>query len=98
MSKVLAEMIKSSLLSQWAQLLALLAALEEVSAEFDGEDVLRPILRSDLDEATSKALQAHRQIQLWTDEFELPGVDAEECGKRESLSKLGLEPSLSALP
>jgi hypothetical protein len=70
--------LKAQIQSTWSELIALDAALVEVAREFDGEDVLRPETRADLDSSRRDLEEAHVQLQMIVGEFELPELDQDE--------------------
>ena len=84
-SKHLTESIEAGLKYQWAELRSLEVALAGITEEFDGEDVLRPLLRQDIEEAKQKALEIHTTIQEWTGPFELPDADTEAVRETKEL-------------
>jgi hypothetical protein len=49
-----------------------------MSREFDGEDVLKPETRADLDKTVEALKQAHAHLQQLGVEFELPALNQDE--------------------
>ena len=67
--------IEKGLKGIWSEVLALEVVLDEVAEEFEGDDVLKPALREEIEAAKIKALDIHTAIQDWTGPFELPEAD-----------------------
>jgi hypothetical protein len=78
MAEGLRNRLKAHLVTTWAEVIALDAALVKVAQEFDGEDVLRPETRADLDRAVEALKQAHVHLQQLGVEFELPPLNEAE--------------------
>ena len=64
---------------------ALETALDFITDEFGGEDVLKPITWEALDKTHQKALSIHELIQDWTGPFELPDAAAEDVKQTREL-------------
>ncbi len=86
----LSEALPGDLLGLWKELQALNVVLDEVAKEFDGEDVLKPKPRADLDRVKQDLLKAHTVVRLLADEdFELPEPNEEAVDEvRESIASL----------
>jgi len=78
MAEGLRRRVKADLETTWAEVLALDTALAKVAEEFDGEDVLRPETRGDLDRTVEDLKEAHAQLQDLGVEFTLPALSQEE--------------------
>lgn len=63
---------------RWRELLATEQVLEEVAAEFDGEDPARPQERRALAQGKETLNELHRQVQDYVGPFNLPGPDEDE--------------------
>ncbi len=86
----LGQALPGDLLGLWKELQALNVVLGEVAREFDGEDVLKPKPRADLDRAKQDLLKAHTVVRLLAEEdFELPDPDEETVNEvREFIARL----------
>jgi hypothetical protein len=75
---------------RWRELQSIEAVLEEVAAEFDGEEPVRPWEREALDDGKKRLEELHRSVQTWVGPFKLPGPDEKEteqvreCIRREA--------------
>jgi len=78
MAEGLRRRVKADLETAWAEVLALDSALAKVAEEFDGEDVLRPETRGDLDKSKESLQEAHFFMQKLIGDFSLPALDDEE--------------------
>lgn len=61
----------------WQELRAVEAVLEEVAAEFDGEDPLLPLVREVLDKTRQDLAELHLLLDFVDAEVELPEPDEE---------------------
>ncbi len=78
MAEGLKHRLREDLTTTWGEVLALNAALSKVAEEFDGEDVLRPETRGDMDKAEQTLKEAHFFFQKVAGDFELPALDEDE--------------------
>lgn len=77
LADILADRLRDGIDYQWQELRACELVLEEVSAEFDGEDVLRPPVREMLDGIRKELQELHEQVQPHVEPFELREPDEE---------------------
>jgi hypothetical protein len=69
----------------WMELQAVSRKIDEIQAEFDDQDPLRPRVRGYLDDATANLKTLHERLQAYTGLFELPEPDEETLGLVEKL-------------
>jgi hypothetical protein len=75
MARILAVAIRADLRENWRELRAIEERIEQIIEEFDGEDVLHPRVRANLDKPRATMLDLHEQVQKYTGPFELPEPD-----------------------
>jgi len=78
MAEGLKQRLRKDIETAWTEVTAMNAALAKVAQEFDGEDVLRPETRVDLDKTVEDLKRAHAQLQDLEVEFELPALSEDE--------------------
>ena len=69
------ECIREGIEEQWRQLEAMRIVVEEVAAEFDGEDPALPDVRHMLDHTTERLVDLHKDAQTYVEPFELGDRD-----------------------
>jgi len=75
---------------RWRELLGVEQVLEEMAAEFDGEDPARPRERQALTEGKEELKELHEQAQEYVGPFDLPGPDEDEMEQmREAILRAG---------
>jgi hypothetical protein len=77
MARVLAAAIRANLRENWRELRAIEERIEQITEEFDGEDVLHPRVRGNLDKGRATMFDLHGQVQKYTGRFKLPEPDEE---------------------
>ena len=78
MAEGLKRRLQTEVETAWTEVSALDAALAKVATEFDGEDVLRPETRAELDQTIEDLKEAHAHLRLLGVEFELPALNEDE--------------------
>ncbi len=88
LAKVHKELIREGIEEQWRQLEAMRIVVEEVAAEFDGEDPAVPDVRHLLDHTTERLVDLHKDAQIYAEPFELgePG-DEDIAAMREQVER-----------
>lgn len=82
--------LRESIQMRWQELLEVEQVLEEIAAEFDGEDLAHPRERQALTEGKEKLKELHRQVQEYAGPFDLPGPDEAEMEQmREATRRAG---------
>jgi len=76
--RTLAVSIRAEVNSHWQQLLTFELVIDEMIAEFDGEDVLQPDVREVLGEARATLIELHERAQRYTGPFDLPAEADDE--------------------
>jgi hypothetical protein len=76
-ARALAVRLRSGITECWRQLRAVEMKVDELTAEFDGEDVLKPDIRERLESSLASLRELHEQVQRYTGPFELPEPDDE---------------------
>ena len=66
------EQMRKGIEEQWRQLQAMQVVVNEVAADFDGEDPSVPDVRHMLDHATERLADLHKDAQTYVEPFELP--------------------------
>lgn len=74
--------------ARWRELRTAEVVLEEVAAEFDGEDPLHPRVRDALDEARQELEELVEKVQRRVGAFSLPEPDEEELATLRKTAKL----------
>jgi hypothetical protein len=88
-AEALATHLREGIELRWRELRSIELVLEEVAAEFDGEDPTRPWEREALDDGRKRLEELHRAAQKYVGPFKLPGPDkveieqVRECIRRE---------------
>ena len=77
LAKVHKGLIREGIEEQWRQLEAMRIVMEEVAAEFGGEDPAVPDVRHMLDHTTEQLVDLHENAQTYVAPFELPELDEE---------------------
>ncbi len=73
---------------RWRELLAVEQVLDEMSAEFEGEDLARPQERRAITEGKEKLRELHESVQNYVGPFGLPGVDEDDVAQlREAMRR-----------
>jgi hypothetical protein len=79
-ARILAVRLRSGIVECWRELRAVELKLDELIAEFDGEDVLRPSVRERLEQTKASLADLHEQVQVYTGPFELAEPNDELLG------------------
>jgi len=74
----LATHLREGIVLRWRELLGVEQVLEEIAAEFDGEDPARPQERRAITEGKGRLKELHEEVQDYVGPFDLPGPDEEE--------------------
>jgi hypothetical protein len=77
MARVLAVTIRTGVRENWQELRAIEEQIESITEEYDGEDVLHARVRGNLDEAKALLIDLHKELQEYTEPFDLPDTDEE---------------------
>jgi hypothetical protein len=77
MARILAVAIRANLRENWRELRAIKERVAAITEEFDGEDVLHPRVRTNLDKAKATMIDLHENVQKYTGPFDLPEPDEE---------------------
>jgi hypothetical protein len=77
-AEALATHLREGIQLRWRELLAVEQVLEEVAAQFDGEDPALPQDRQAIVEGKEQLKDLHEQAQKYTGPFDLPGPDEAE--------------------
>ncbi len=73
---------------RWRELLAVEQVLDEMSAEFEGEDLARPQERRAITEGKEKLRELHESVQSYVGPLDLPGVDEDDVARlREAIRR-----------
>jgi hypothetical protein len=76
--RMLALSIRAEVLCHWSQLLTYELVINEMTAEFAGEDILQPEVREVLEDARAKLIELHERARRFTGPFDLPAEPDEE--------------------
>jgi len=77
LARVVAVQIRAAIKENWRELRAIEIKVDAFTVEFEGEDVLHPLVRERLDDAKQTLTKLHGEVQAYTGPFELPEPDAE---------------------
>jgi hypothetical protein len=77
-AEALSTHLREGIALRWRELLAVEQVLQEIAAEFDGEDPARPQDRKAITEGKEQLRELHASVQDYVGPFELPGPDEEE--------------------
>lgn len=89
-AEALATHLREGIVLRWRELLEVEQVLEEIAAEFDGEDPARPRERSAIVEGKNQLKDLHEQVQDYVGPFDLPGPDEDELDRmREAIQRAG---------
>ena len=89
-SRALTKTLREGIQMRWRELLEVGQVLEEIAAEFDGEDPARPRERQALSEGKEKLKELHQQVKEYVGPFDLLGPDEEEMEQmREAIRRVG---------
>jgi hypothetical protein len=89
-AEALSTHLREGLELRWRELLTVEQVLEEIAAEFDGEDPTRPQERRAITEGKEQLKELHEQAQKYTGPFDLPGPSEEELEQwREAIRRAG---------
>jgi hypothetical protein len=76
-ARILAVRLRSGIVECWRELRAVELKLDELTAEFDGEDVLKPDIRERLASSLASLRDLHERVQRYAGPSELPEPDDE---------------------
>jgi len=77
MAHILAHAIRTNVQENWRELRAIQERVERIIEDFDGEDVLHPRVRANLDKANATLVALHEKVQTYAGPFDLPEPDEE---------------------
>jgi hypothetical protein len=80
--------LRESVPEQWRELREVEIVLEELAAEFQGEDPLPPPMRSVVDETRAELQELVEKTQRRVGPFDLPDPDKETLAKLRTIAKL----------
>jgi hypothetical protein len=74
-ARVCAMQLRAGIQENWRELRAIEVKLDVITEEFDGEDVLHPLVRERFDDAKGMLTELHEEVQAYIGAFDLPEPD-----------------------